>query len=94
MAGLARTIEALNDHRVATLLVSQGYAAPGWRCPECGTLAAMGPRCKRCGGRMREVADVVEDAVEEALARSCQVEICVGNADLDVMGRVGALLRY
>jgi peptide chain release factor subunit 1 len=94
VAGLAGTIEALNDHRVATLLVSQGYAAPGWRCPGCGILAAMGPRCKRCGGRMREVDDVVEDTVEEALAQSCQVEICVGNADLDVMGRVGALLRY
>lgn len=94
VAGLADTIEALADHRVATLLVSQGYAAPGWRCPGCGVLAAMGPRCKRCRSRMREVDDLVEDAVEEALAQSCQVEICVGNADLDVMGRVGALLRY
>ena len=43
---------------------------------------------------MVEVDDLVEDAVEEALAQSCQVEICVGNADLDVMGRAGALLRY
>ena len=94
VAGLARVVEALGDHRVDTLLVSRGFAAPGWRCRGCDTLAAMGRRCKRCGGEMVEVDDLVEDLVEEALAQSCQVEICVGNADLDVMGRVGALLRY
>jgi peptide subunit release factor 1 (eRF1) len=93
-AGLPGVIEALAEHRVDTLVVSKGYAAPGWRCHGCDTLAAMGRRCRRCGAEMDEVDDVVEDVVEEALAQSCQVEICVGNADLDVMGRVGALLRY
>jgi hypothetical protein len=43
---------------------------------------------------MVPVDDLVEDAIEGALAQSCHVEICVGNADLDVMGRIGALLRY
>ena len=94
VAGLGDVVDALGDHRVDTLLVSQGYVAPGWRCDGCARLAALGRRCRRCGDEMTEVADLVEDAVEEALAQSCQVEICVGNADLDVMGRVGALLRY
>ena len=92
--GLADTVEALGDHRVATLVVSQGFTAPGWRCGGCGRLAALGRRCKHCGADMVEIDDLVEDAIEEALAQSCQVEICVGNADLDVMGRAGALLRY
>jgi hypothetical protein len=43
---------------------------------------------------MEQVDDVVEEAVETALSQSARVEICVGNADLDVLGRVGALLRY
>jgi len=43
---------------------------------------------------MDGVEDVVEEAVEEALGQSCRVEICVGNADLDVMGGIGALVRY
>jgi hypothetical protein len=43
---------------------------------------------------MVEVTDVVEEAIEEALAQSCEVEVCVGNADLDVLGQIGALLRY
>ncbi len=37
---------------------------------------------------------LVEEAVEEALGQSCRVEVVVGNADLDVLGRVGALLRF
>ncbi|HET6949646.1 MAG TPA: hypothetical protein VFI47_04675 [Acidimicrobiales bacterium] len=94
VAGLGATVEALTEHRVDTLVVSRGFTAPGWRCRTCDTLAAMGRRCKRCGGEMVEVEDLVEDVIEEALAQSCQVEICVGQADLDVMGRIGALLRY
>jgi peptide chain release factor subunit 1 len=94
VAGLADTVEALGDRRVDTLLVSQGYSAPGWRCEGCDRLAALGRRCRHCGGDMVEIDDLVEDAIEEALAQSCHVEICVGNADLDVLGRAGALLRY
>lgn len=93
-AGLADVVGALGAHRVDVLIVSKGFAAPGWRCRACNRLAAMGRRCRGCGGEMDEVDDLVEDVVEEALTQSCQVEICVGNADLDVMGRIGALLRY
>jgi peptide chain release factor subunit 1 len=94
VAGLANVVEALSDHRVDCLVVSQGYSASGWRCDLCSSLAAIGRRCKRCGAEMAEVDDLVEEAVEDALSKSCQVEICVGNADLDVMGRIGALLRF
>jgi peptide subunit release factor 1 (eRF1) len=94
VAGLAAVVDALAEHRVQTLLVSQGYAESGWRCDGCEVLAVMGRRCKRCGDEMAEVDDLVEESVEDALAQSCQVEICVGNADLDVLGRIGALLRF
>jgi hypothetical protein len=43
---------------------------------------------------MDKVADIVEEAIDEALGQSCRVEVCAGNADLDVLGRIGALLRY
>jgi peptide chain release factor subunit 1 len=94
VAGLAKVLEALADRRVDQLVVSKGFSAPGWRCDDCHLHAAMGRRCKRCGGAMVEVSDIVEEAVEEALAQSCRVTICVDNPDLDVMGRIGALLRY
>jgi peptide chain release factor subunit 1 len=94
VAGLNAVVEALADRRADCLVVSQGYAAPGWRCGSCDRLAAIGRRCKRCGAEMAEVDDLVEEAVEEALTQSCRVEICIGNADLDVLGRIGALLRF
>ena len=93
-AGLASTLTALADHRVERLLVSKGFHADGWRCGKCGGLAAVGRSCKRCGAAMEEIDDVVEEAVEEALAQGVRVDMCVGNADLDVLGRIGALLRY
>jgi hypothetical protein len=43
---------------------------------------------------MEETDDVVEDAIQEALTQACRVQVCEDNADLDVLGRIGALLRY
>lgn len=93
-AGLDDTLRALVERRVDVLLVSSSFAAPGWRCGGCGHVARVGRRCPVCQADMHEVADVVEEAIEEALAQSCEVEVCVDNADLDVLGRIGALLRY
>jgi peptide subunit release factor 1 (eRF1) len=94
VAGLDPVLTALAQHRVEHLVVSDGYSAAGWSCGACGVLAAVGSRCKTCGEPMQELEDVVEEAVDQALALRCRVEVCRGNADLDVLGRVGALLRF
>jgi peptide chain release factor subunit 1 len=94
VTGLDDTLKALAERRVDMLLVSAGFAAPGWRCANCVLVSRVGRACPLCEAPMESVEDVVEEAVEEALAQSCQVEVCVGNADLDVLGRIGALLRY
>jgi peptide subunit release factor 1 (eRF1) len=94
VAGLDDTLRALVERRVDTLLVSQGYRASGWRCARCGHLCTKGPTCPLDGATMDRVDDVVEEAVDAALVQSCRVEICTDNADLDVMGRIGALLRF
>jgi peptide chain release factor subunit 1 len=94
VAGLDATLRALVERRVEVLLVSSAFTAPGWRCGECGWIGRVGRRCPVDGSEMSAVDDIVEEAIEEALAQSCEVEVCVGNADLDVLGQVGALLRY
>jgi peptide chain release factor subunit 1 len=94
VAGLGPVLQALVERRVDTLLVSHGFAEPGWRCGACEFVAMVGRQCPVCEGTMHQVDDVVEEAVEDALNQSCKVEICVDNADLDVLGRIGALLRY
>lgn len=92
--GLERVLAAVVDRRVDQLVVSQGYTAPGWRCPSCTHLGTLGRECPSCGARMHELDDVVEEAMEEVLVQNGRVHIAVGNADLDVLGRIGALLRY
>lgn len=94
VAGVDATLMALVERRVETLLVSAGYEEPGWRCGGCRWIGRIGRTCPVCGGEMDGVDDVIEEAVEEALGQSCRVEICDGNADLDVLGRIGALVRY
>lgn len=94
VAGLVDTIAALNDRRVATLLVSDGFTESGWRCPSCGSLARKGPICKVDGAEMIHHDDVIHEVVDTALRTGCALQVCVGNADLDVLGRIGALLRY
>ncbi len=94
VAGLNATLWALVERRVETLVVSEGFAESGWRCGLCGHLCRVGPRCPLDGAQMEHLDDVVEEAVQAAFSQSCRVEVCVGNADLDVLGRIGALLRY
>lgn len=93
VAGLAGVLPALADRRVATLLVSNGFAESGWQC-ECGALALKGPRCPVDGRDMVRTDDVVSDAIDAALREGARIEMCEGNADLDVLGRIGAILRY
>jgi peptide chain release factor subunit 1 len=92
--GLDGVLGALVERRVHTLFVSDGFEAPGWRCPKCNFLASRGPSCPVCSTRMEQAPDIVEEAVQEALNQSCRLEVCRGNADLDVLGRIGALLRF
>ena len=94
VAGLEATLAALVERRVEVLLVSEGYTTEGWRCRSCRYLGPMGRRCPVCTTDMDLVDDVVEEAVEEALANKCRVQMVRENADLDVLGRIGALLRF
>jgi peptide subunit release factor 1 (eRF1) len=94
VAGLEATLAALVERRVDVLLVSDGYATEGWRCRSCHYLGPRGRKCPVCRNSMDLVDDVVEEAVEEALANKCRVQIVRENADLDVLGRIGAVLRF
>ena len=94
VVGLPGTLAALNEHRVERLVVSQDFAQEGWRCPDSDALLSVGPTNPANGVAMVRVVDVVEDAIDEALAQGIPVTICVGHADLDVLGQIGALLRY
>ncbi len=94
VAGVDATLAALVERRVDTLVVSSGFTQVGWRCRACRWIGRIGRTCPVCETDMDQVDDVVEEAIEDALVQACKVEMCIGNADLDVLGRIGALLRY
>lgn len=93
VAGLVDVLDVLADGRVARLLVSTGFAQQGWACPGCNRLATVGPVCS-CGDDQQHVDDVVELAIDQAIEQGAAIVMCTDNADLDVHGRIGAMLRY
>jgi len=93
VTGLDDTLHAVFEKRVDTLLVSYDLEAPGWRCTECDCLAMVGSTCPMCQGTMEHVDDVVVEAIDLSIVTGATVWVCE-NADLDVMGRIGAVLRF
>lgn len=95
VVGLDEALAAAHAGRVQTLLISEGFRAPGYRCRGCGYLT--GTRrtsCPFCGRDFEQIEDAVELAVRKAMADGADVEVVVDNPQLDQAGRIGALLRY
>ncbi len=92
--GLDAVADAAAADRVDVLLVSTGFSRPGWVCGTCGHRRSVGPRCPGCGVRMDAVDDVVGSVVAQVEAFGGTVRWCERSADLDVVGRIGALLRF
>lgn len=93
VAGILATLDALAQRRVALLVVQHGFATPGGRCPACGHVGLDLPRCPACGARNVLIDDVVEVAVEEAIAQHADVEFCRA-VELEDFGSIAALERY
>lgn len=93
--GLPATLRALRQGAVQTLVVQDGGSLPGARCPSCGHLT---PReesvCPDCGTATEPVADLIEEAVEEAILQGAQVIHLPQHPTLSKSGGMGALLRY
>jgi peptide chain release factor subunit 1 len=88
------TLGAVHEGRVQTLVVAQGYQAPGYRCTGCGYITAQAlDRCPFCGGEIAEIRNAVEAAVSQVLELGARVEIVRGHEGLSQVG-IGALLRY
>lgn len=91
--GLGATLAALADRRIATLVVGDGYAEPGARCPSCGHLGVDRGTCVACGSRTVVLDDIVEVVIEMAVAQDADVTCCRDN-DLDEFGGIAAIERF
>ena len=93
VVGLEETFAALARRTVETLVVSEGFSAPGALCPSCAWAGPALRLCPVCRATTDEVVDIVGLAVAEALAQDAGVEVCRGT-ELDRFGRIGALERW
>jgi hypothetical protein len=108
-AGLQPTLDALLQGRVETLLLLDGFAAPGVVCADCGWMGA-DPDTTACpvdGERPERRDDIVEAAIASALGQDADVVRIVGDdppaerpgpparvLQLQGHGSIAALLRF
>jgi peptide chain release factor subunit 1 len=94
-AGLDDVLGCLDERRVEALLLDVGFAAEGGECPACGWLTAIaGGECPACGASVEPRANVVDAAVERALAQDARVIALRERPELGEHGGVAALLRF
>jgi peptide chain release factor subunit 1 len=97
-AGLDAVLAALNERRVETVLIAQGFTAGGCTCPQCGWVGPLdGGACPADGTALDCRDDVIESAFERALSQNAAV-LVVRDEDhaleLQSHGDIGAVLRF
>jgi peptide chain release factor subunit 1 len=96
VAGLGRTLKAVNSDRVWELIYSEGLSSPGFECLKCAALFSVKRKsCLYCGGSVHSVGDVVERAVDHVLRKGAKIEVVTGEArlPLNTVGGIAAFLK-
>lgn len=95
VVNLEDTLNAIREGRVQTLLVRDGFRAPGTRCKGCGFVSSLPMEtCPYCDGQAEEIPDAVELVVHQVMQSGGDVEVL--NREQKVRGfeQIGAILRY
>ena len=92
--GVSETVDALTRGEAQLLLVDHGFEMPGYACYRCHYPTLEPGTCPQCHGTVEPCADIVDEVIELALQRNCQIEHIHGDTPLRESGRIGALLRY
>jgi len=91
--GVQHALAALADGRLRALLVGATASAPGFRCAESGRLV-LDPTSCRGPLPPAPVADVIDEAVEEALRQKVTVTLVQAPGDSEAVGGLAGILRY
>jgi peptide chain release factor subunit 1 len=92
--GLDDTLQAISDKRVQTLIISDGFRAPGYIHQASDFVVANLARSPLTEQELLDVEDVVDTAVAYTITQGGHVEIIAENPALEAAGRIGAILRY
>ena len=92
--GLDATLKALQEQRIQTLVISEGFSAPGAVCDYCGYLSSSTePDCPICDGTMQTIQDIVDHLVHRALELGIET-VFVNDPALEQVGSIGAVWRF
>jgi peptide chain release factor subunit 1 len=95
VTSLEATLGAVHEGRVQTLILDEGFRAPGYRCRGCGYLTVQQlETCPFCGKEFEQINDAVEMAVRRVMQNGGDVEVLHGQETIKAFGNIGALLRY
>lgn len=91
--GLRDVLFAVSQNKIKTLLVREGFAKLGRRCPSCGFLSQADPKCLNCRAATVTVFNLIEEIVARALEQGAEVFRLQSPTPLDNIGHIGAELR-
>jgi peptide chain release factor subunit 1 len=92
--GLADTLIAVQEQRVQTLVIAEGFQASGRICTHCDYLTLHeSDECPICQGKTRQVRDMVDLLVHRAIEMDVEVAFTDDEA-LREAGSVGTLWRF
>ena len=92
---LDNTLGAIHEGRIQTLLITDGFRAPGYRCKGCEYMTSQEmTKCPFCENEFEKIDDAVELTVRRVLQNGGEVEVLENNPKLREHGNIGALLRY
>jgi peptide subunit release factor 1 (eRF1) len=94
VSGVGATLGALTRGAAQTLLVEDGFAMPGFVCRHCHYATIEGTECPQCRQPLDPCPDVVDEAIELALRKNCQIEQVRRPTALGEAGHMGAILRF
>ena len=93
-SGIRDCLESLNKSEAQTLVVTREFSSPGKTCPRCRLLYQDELRCPSCERKTETRPDIVDEAIEAAFHRNCEVKYVTAPSRLDHYGKIGAFLRY
>jgi peptide chain release factor subunit 1 len=92
---LDETLRCVHEGRVQSLVIREGYRAPGYRCQGCGYITShQQEKCPFCENTFVQIPDAVEMAVRKVMQQGGDVEVLHEDQNTERFGHIGAILRY
>src|SRR5215475_2997200 len=95
VTGLRRVLRSMELGEVQTLFLGEQYSARAVECENCGHLDShMVPYCVVCGRTTRELEDVCDALIPQAIRRDIELFYVKADPEFDRIGNIAALLRF